>query len=163
MKRTAEPVRSFEDLYRADWARIRRAVGFVVSERELARECVDQAMNQAYRRWSQVSAMGRPAGWVYRVAIDEARIRGRRRPTDRDKQPRPLAAVPGVDDVADPAIAAAIARLPLDQRSVLVLRFYLDWSTEDVAEAIGVAVGKVDSRLHQALRRLERSLQEAAA
>ena len=60
--------------------------------------------------------------------------------------------------MADPAIAAAIARLPLDQRSVVVLRYYLDWSTEEVAEALGVAPGTVKSRLHRALRRLESSL-----
>ena len=164
MELTAEPVRSFEDFYRAEWASIRRAVGFVVSERELARECVDEAMTRAYERWAQVSAMERPAGWVYRVAINEARNRGRRRKTEQDRQPpAALVAVPGADTVADPAIATAVARLPLDQRSVVVLRFYLDWSTEEVAEAIGVAVGTVKSRLHRALRRLERSLQEAAA
>ncbi len=163
MELTAEPVRSFEDFYRAEWASIRRAVGFVVSDREVARECVDEAMTRAYERWHQVSVMDRPAGWVYRVAINVARNRGRRSKVERDKQPPPpLAAVPGADAVADPAIAAAIARLPLDQRSVVVLRFYLDWSTEEVAEAIGVAPGTVKSRLHRALRRLESSLRESA-
>ena len=32
MELTAEPVRSFEAFYRAEWASIRRAVGFVVSD-----------------------------------------------------------------------------------------------------------------------------------
>jgi RNA polymerase sigma-70 factor (ECF subfamily) len=41
---------------------------------------------------------------------------------------------------------------------VVVLRYYLDWSTEEVAEALGVAEGTVKSRLHRALRRLESSL-----
>ena len=50
------------------------------------------------------------------------------------------------------------AGLPLDQRSVVVLRYYLDWSTEEMAEAMGVAPGTVKSRLHRALRRLERAL-----
>ena len=159
MELTAEPVRSFEDFYRTEWAGLRRAVGFAVQDRELAGECVDEAMTRAYERWGQVAVMERPAGWVYRVAVNEARNRGRRRKVERDKrQPPPLAAVPGADSVADPAIAAAIARLPLDQRSVVVLRYYLDWSTEEVAEALGVAPGTVKSRLHRALRRLESSL-----
>lgn len=163
MELTAEPVRSFEDFYRDEWASIRRAVGLVVNDRELARECVDEAMTRAHGRWHQVSAMDRPAGWVYRVAINEARSRDRRLGLERDRRPPgPLAAVPGADAVADPAIAAAIARLPLDQRSVVVLRFYLEWSTEEVAEAIGVAPGTVKSRLHRALRRLESSLRESA-
>jgi len=159
MELTAEPVRSFEDFYRAEWPGLRRAVGFVVQDRELAGECVDEAMTRAYERWAQVSVMDRPAGWVYRVAVNEARNRGRRHKVERDKQPHgSLAVVPGADSMADPAIAAAIARLPLDQRSVVVLRYYLDWSTEEVAEALGVAEGTVKSRLHRALRRLESSL-----
>jgi RNA polymerase sigma-70 factor (ECF subfamily) len=68
--------------------------------------------------------------------------------------------VPGADTMADPAVAAAVALLPLDQRAVVVLRFYLDWSTEEVATALGIAEGTVKSRLHRALRRLETSLQE---
>ena len=84
---TAEPVRSFEDFYRAEWASVRRAVGFTVGEPDLARECVDEAMTRAYERWHQVAAMDRPAAWVYRVAVNQARNRGRRRAVERRKQP----------------------------------------------------------------------------
>ncbi|HEY7072350.1 MAG TPA: sigma-70 family RNA polymerase sigma factor [Acidimicrobiales bacterium] len=158
MELTAEPVRSFEDFYRDEWASIRRAVGFVLSERGLARECVDEAMTRACERWGQVSATGRPAAWVYRVAMDEARRRGRRHSLERHERHERTLAGSG----ADPAIAAALARLPLDQRSVVVLRFYLDWPAEAVADAIGVAPGAVEGRLHRALRRLESSLRESA-
>ena len=41
-------------------------------------------------------------------------------------------------------------------------RFYLGWSTEDVAEAVGTAPGSVAGRLRQALRRLETTLGEPA-
>ena len=127
----------------------------------LARECVDEAMTRAYERWAHVGAMDRPAGWVYRVAVNQARNRGRRRRTERDRRPPPVAPVPGADTMADPAVAAAVALLPLDQRAVVVLRFYLDWSTEEVATALGIAEGTVKSRLHRALRRLETSLRES--
>jgi RNA polymerase sigma-70 factor (ECF subfamily) len=159
---TVHPGRRFEDFYRDEWASIRRAVGFTVGEPDLARECVDEAMTRAYERWAQVGLMDRPAGWVYRVAVNQARNRGRRRRTERDRRPPPVAPVPGADTMADPAVAAAVALLPLDQRAVVVLRFYLDWSTEEVATALGIAEGTVKSRLHRALRRLETSLQEPA-
>ncbi|HET6953136.1 MAG TPA: sigma-70 family RNA polymerase sigma factor [Acidimicrobiales bacterium] len=161
-----QPGRTFEDFYRAEWASVRRAVGFAVGEAELARDCVDEAMTRAYERWDQVGRMDRPAGWVYRVAINQARNRGRRRKVEWARRPAPLAPGPGADTVADtvadPAIAAAVALLPVEQRAVVVLRFYLDWSTEEVARALDIAEGTVKSRLHRALRRLENSLREPA-
>ncbi len=97
MELTAEPVRSFEDFYRTEWAGLRRAVGFAVQDRELAGECVDEAMTRAYERWARVAATGRPAGWVYREALEAARRRGRR----EGGGGRPLAVVPG-GTMADP-------------------------------------------------------------
>jgi RNA polymerase sigma factor (sigma-70 family) len=157
---TAEPVRSFEDFYRAEWASVRRAVGFALGDADLARECVDEAMTRAYERWDQVSPMGSPAGWVYRVAVNHGRNRGRRRALERRKQPPPGPPSTPERDVADPAVAIALAGLPLDMRSVVVLRFYLDWSVEQIAVGLGVAPGTVKSRLHRALRRLEKTLGE---
>ncbi len=108
-----EAGRSFEDFYRAEWAGVRRAVGFTVGDGDVARECVDEAMTRAYERWDQVAAMDRPAGWVYRVAVNLARNRARHRRVERARQPAAgPATAPGADDVADPALAAALARLP---------------------------------------------------
>ncbi|HET8617959.1 MAG TPA: sigma-70 family RNA polymerase sigma factor [Acidimicrobiales bacterium] len=59
-------------------------------------------------------------------------------------------------------LAAALARLPVDQRSVVVLRYYLDWSLDQIAAGLGIAPGTVKSRLHRALRRLENSLRETS-
>jgi RNA polymerase sigma-70 factor (sigma-E family) len=159
---TAEPVRSFEDFYRAEWASVRRAVGFTVGEPDLARECVDEAMTRAYERWHQVAAMDRPAAWVYRVAVNQARNRGRRRAVERRKQPPPPPVSAPAVEVADPAVVEALSRLPEDQRSVVVLRYYLDWSVEQIAAGLEIAPGTVKSRLHRALRRLETSLRESA-
>ena len=54
-----------------------------------------------------------------------------------------------------PALATALAQLPLQQRAVVVLRFYYDWSTEQVAKSLGIPTGTVKSRLARALERLE--------
>jgi len=59
--------------------------------------------------------------------------------------------------VADAEPWAAVARLPIKQRAVLVLRFYLDCSLEWIAEALEIPPGTVKSRLHRALEALESS------
>jgi RNA polymerase sigma-70 factor (ECF subfamily) len=151
---------SFEDFYRAEWASLFRAVSFTLGDRELAREATDEAMARAFERWEQVAAMASPAGWTFRVAVNFARNRVRRRWLERARPLRHDGPAHELDGVADPALARAVRSLPLDQRAVVVMRFYLDWPVDDVAAALGVAAGTVKSRLHRALRRLESTLRE---
>ena len=53
----------------------------------------------------------------------------------------------------------AFADLSVEQRAVIVLRHFLDLKREDVAEALGVPVGTVDSRLGRAMAKLRDTLQ----
>ena len=48
----------------------------------------------------------------------------------------------------------AFGRLSIDHRAVVVLRHYLDLSEEAVADALGVPIGTVRSRLFYAMRAL---------
>ena len=71
-----------------------------------------------------------------------------------------------MDDVADlvvqrESLGEAIDQLPERQRLAIVLRYGLDLSLDDVAAAMGCAVGTVKSTLHTALARLHVSLDES--
>ena len=50
-------------------------------------------------------------------------------------------------------------RLPPDQRAVLVLHFYLDLPDAQVADALGVPLGTMKSRLHRATAALRAALE----
>ena len=52
------------------------------------------------------------------------------------------------------AIWRAIQKLQATDQQVIYLRFFLDLSVGEVAEATGVAAGTVKSRLHRSLKRL---------
>ncbi|GAB7191958.1 hypothetical protein NUM3379_26660 [Kineococcus sp. NUM-3379] len=54
----------------------------------------------------------------------------------------------------DLAQLGLLAELPAPQRLVLVLRFWLDLSEQDTADALGCSVGTVKSRTSRALARL---------
>lgn len=56
------------------------------------------------------------------------------------------------------AIADALAALPVEQREVFVLVELHGWSHEQIAEALGVAVGTVKSRASRARERLRELL-----
>jgi RNA polymerase sigma factor (sigma-70 family) len=53
-------------------------------------------------------------------------------------------------DSAD-AIRRSLAALPVDQRVVIVLRFYCDLTQAEIAEALKCSLGTVKSRTHRAL------------
>jgi len=146
--------REFEDFYRSRREQVFRGLTLTLRDRDLAADATDEAMARAYQRWRSVRNYNNPEGWVYRVGLNWARSRLRR--TNRevrgfrlvDRSAEELAP-------ADPTLAAALEDLPLQQRAVVVLRFYFDWSTEQVAKALGVPNGVVKSRLSRALERLE--------
>ena len=68
----------------------------------------------------------------------------------------------GVSDavVDHRVLIEAMAELPLDQRVVLVLRYFDDQSEADTAATLGVPAGTVKSRTSRALAALSAALQE---
>lgn len=153
---------AFEDFYRRERAGVLRALAYALDDPDLAVECVDEAMARAYERWDSVAQMTSRTGWVFRVAMNHGRNRWRRLKLERRKPPRPDPQPADIEGVSDPAIARALAQLSVDHRTVVVLRYHLDWSLEQIAEAMHDPIGTVKSRLHRALGRLETLLEESA-
>lgn len=57
-------------------------------------------------------------------------------------------------------LLAAVDRLPRRQREALVLRYWLDLSEREIADAMGVSPGSVKTHASRALAALGRALQE---
>jgi RNA polymerase sigma factor (sigma-70 family) len=148
---------AFDVFWRDERDRLARAVAMSIGDVALATEAVDEAMARAYQRWSHVSALDYPGGWVYRVAINWTRQLHRR----RRRTPPTWLASPSTandDDGIDPAIDAALAALPPAQRWVVVCRVLLGWSEAQTADALSIPAGTVKSRLSRALDELAHTL-----
>jgi RNA polymerase sigma-70 factor (ECF subfamily) len=142
----------FESFYAATWQTVYRPLAVTLRDPDLAGEATDEAMTRAYQHWRRVREMGNPEGWVYRVALNWARSRLRRR---RREAPDPPADLPAREvEESDPAVARAVASLRADHRAVIVLRYLCDLSQEQIAERLDLPVGTVRSRLHRALEQL---------
>lgn len=150
----------FARIFESERNRLIRGLALALGDDELASEAVDEAFTRALHRWDVVGAFDEPEAWIYRTARNWATSRFRRRSRDRkfaSKVARPEATELSTPD---PALANAIATLPADQRNVLVLRYYLDWTIGATADALDISPGTVKSRTNRALNELNRLLGE---
>jgi RNA polymerase sigma-70 factor (ECF subfamily) len=101
-------------------------------------------------------------GWFIAIARFKIADRARRRAVE-DRLPVTVAASADAAEVAASRLAAAELRTAMDdlteeQRDVLLRRFVLDQSLEQVAAAMGRRVGAIKALQHRALAALERRL-----
>ncbi|UCM89728.1 RNA polymerase sigma factor [Streptomyces marincola] len=105
--------------------------------------------------WLSVVASRVAADW-HRERAREAGLRARLA-TRWAVRPPPH---PQEDQALALAVSDALAELPLPQRQVLTLRFYVDLTVRDIALVLGVPEGTVKSRLHAAVSLLRDRLGE---
>lgn len=158
--RQAPVTTDFSAFYAKERNRLVRGLSLALGDDALANEAIDEAFTRALHRWHVVGAFDEPQAWVYRTARNWATSRFRRRSRDRRFAPKIASPEATTDPTPDPQLAAALSRLPIDQRNVLVLRYYLDWSIEATADALDVSAGTVKSRTSRALTELNRLLGE---
>ena len=149
---TAWAVRSFEDFYAAEYSGVVRLAVALTGRTDVAEELAQESFVAAYRRWSRVSGLEDPAGWVRRVATNRCVSSGRRYVTElrlltRLGQERP--AVSGGDQVVDDELWTVVRGLPRRQAQVLALAFVEDRSVADIAGLLGCGEETVRTHLRR--------------
>ena len=125
----------------------------VCGDRQRAEDLVQEVLLAMYRRFGETLPLDNPHGHARR-AIVHANVSRSRRASSREL---PVALVPDLaaaeaDDVAErDELWRALRRLPQRQRAVLVMRFYLDASDEEIAHTLGCRRGTVRSVASRAL------------
>lgn len=145
----------FDEFYRKRRTEMVRALTLALGSRDLGLEAADEAFTRALERWSDIDGYENREGWVYRVGLNWARSRLRRRTFLVDALfDEPV----HVDGLPDPELLRAVEGLSLKYRAVVVARFFLDWSVEQTAESLGIPEGTVKTRQARALEGLRRQL-----
>ena len=130
----------------------------LTGNRQDAEDLVQQALLRTAARWQ--AARRSPAGYSRTVVLNLVRDRWRARQRQRAEMlSADLAVLPSVADAAAgvldrQVLLGACRLLPLQQRAVLVLRFWEDRSVEETAAMLGCTAGTVKSHTHRALARL---------
>jgi RNA polymerase sigma-70 factor (sigma-E family) len=146
----------------------RRLVGLaalLVDDHETAEDLVQDAFVSLHRRWALLRDPDAALTYLNRAVVNGARDRLRHR---RRRRAAPQRAMP----VAEPLVSAehaafvhdeqqrlwgAVIALPVRQRQVLVLRYYLNQSESEIAETLGVSAGSVKTHASRGLAALARS------
>jgi RNA polymerase sigma-70 factor (ECF subfamily) len=151
---------AFAELFRRHWPRAHRAAWLVVHDATAAEDVAQEAFLAAVRSLDRFDRR-RPFGpWLHRIvvnrAIDYARARElRREVAGAAVEP----AAPEVADAPSEDVLAALAALPPEQRAVIVLRHLLGFTPGEIASALDLPRGTVNSRLRRGLDGLQEAVQ----
>jgi RNA polymerase sigma-70 factor (sigma-E family) len=152
-----------DDEFRGFYERLQpRAVSVarrLISDPVVAEDLAAEAFARAYARWSKVRRHPNPDAWLLRVvgnvAIDHVRHESRRPAA----VPRDGRRDPSADDAALRIdLTDAMQHLSGRQQEVVVLRYLIDLSEEDVASSLGMSTGSVKTHLHRATSKLRAQL-----
>lgn len=146
-----------ERLFAAHWRDAWRTARALCGDDQRAQDVAQDAMLKALGRLDGFDGRRPFAVWLRRIVVNEAlNVRRRdRRLVDLDDH------LPGTDEAGgvEPGLRSAVRALPEDRRVVVMLRYGLDLTPPEIAEALGIPVGTVNSRLGRALADLRRTLE----
>jgi len=129
----------------------------------LAQDLTQETMVKAIKKSGQYRQESSFASWLISIGTNLYRDDWRRQKrlekryqalSERNNRSAPAEAVP----VNTITLKQALLRLPLKKRTPLVLKYYYDYSYEEIAAIMKVPVGTVRSRLYAAVRALRDSL-----
>jgi len=166
---------AFDELVVRHQDRLYRVCARLLRDREEARDAVQEVLLKLFRKAGAMRPDGQLFTLLYRIAVNHCLNRMRRHrlvrflpfaggpPEDEGER-----AYDPPDSGADPARAAqakerwrslkrAIEALPPGQRVVLLLARFEGLSQRQIAQALGITEGAVESRLVRAMRALEKA------
>lgn len=136
-------------------------------ESDLAEELMQETFVRAFEAAKRYRPEASVRTWLFSIAANLVRDRWRRRARRGEDLPLDdqltVAAPATTEDealrlISYEAVRTALPRLPVEQRSALILRYYHDLSYEEIARVLACPIGTVRSRIHNGLARLKRLL-----
>ncbi len=135
---------------------------------DLARDVMQEAFLRLWKCWEDGETIANPRAWLMRVARnlaeDHAKSAFRRNGTQppetlngvHGRDPQPLDRLERDETFA--GLRAQLELLPENDRTLLTLRYALDYDAQAIAELLGVNASAVHMRLSRARQRLAERL-----
>jgi RNA polymerase sigma factor (sigma-70 family) len=147
-------------LYSTEHVHLVRAAFLVCGSVASAEDAVHDAVSRVAARWDELDN-GR--SYLYVAAVNAARDCARR----DARSLRRLAGRPAPEVGEDFAglsaesmsLHTALGRLPANHRAAVVLRYFLDWDDDEIAQEYGIRPATVRSWVHRGIGRLRRDME----
>ncbi|MGH8945244.1 MAG: RNA polymerase sigma factor [Acidimicrobiia bacterium] len=161
---------AFAALVRAHQHEVYTLARRLVGDPHLASDVAQEALIRAWRAMPKFRGDAKLSTWLHRITVNTAwshRKRARRHSWPSIEELRELPAPEGIDhpvfagEILDlrRRLKAALDRLPVAQRQVVVLKDVYGWSHAEIARSIGISETAAKVRLHRARARLARDLE----
>jgi len=158
------------------WERPIYALAYrVIGREEEARDVAQETFLRAYRALGGFKGQAKFSSWLYRITLNLCRDwirRERRTPVSQAPEGIDIIELAGetepsesIEDLVSRrelgrAVAKAMALLPEDQRTAIILKEYHGLTFQEIADMLECPLSTVKTRLYQGLTVLRKQLQE---
>jgi RNA polymerase sigma-70 factor (ECF subfamily) len=149
-----------EELARRHWGEAVHAAYLIVRDPGTAEDVAQESIVAALRNLNSFDGTRAFRPWLHRIvvnrAIDAVRARDRRRETGLEAaEIASCGSAPGSDALR---IQEMLTTLDPETRAIVVLRYLLDYRSQEVAGILGLSASAVRTRLHRAMAQLRQEL-----
>ena len=152
----------FERLVNQFQASLLRTCYMYLRDREQAEDAVQETFFKAYRNFGTFRGESAEKTWLMKIAINtcrDMRRTGWSLHMDRRVTPEmlPEASVP-FEEIEE-GLIVEVMNLPLRLREVILLYYYQNMDTNEIAQTLGIARSSVSGRLQRARKKLREILE----
>jgi RNA polymerase sigma-70 factor (sigma-E family) len=159
--RPGRDVSAFSEFVAARSTSLFRTAYLMVGDHQLAQDLLQEALVKTLIAWPKLKDPDRVEAYTRRIVVNTS-ISWRRRKSFHERPaatlPEPIGPDPVDDLVIHDALLPHLLALAPRQRAAIVLRYYVDLTETQTAEAMGCSVGTVKSQVFAGLKRLRESL-----
>jgi len=156
-------------LFRTHYRTLVRLAVLLTGDDSRAEELAQDAYVQLHARWRQLRDADKALAYLRQSVVNRSRSALRHRQVVNryiENQP-PLANSPSaehgaLDRLAQSSMLASLGDLPTRQREALILRYYLDLSEAQIADAMRISRGAVKSHTARGIATLRQSMEASS-
>ena len=143
---------TFDHFYRAHRPDAVRWAVALVGDRGVAEELAQEALAAMSGR---LDGLDNPSGYLRRTVVNRAASWHRSHAREQRRIHRAAAGQPTSYSAETHEMLGALATLPYKQRAAVALRYWDDWTDDQIADALGCAPATVRVLVHRALATLK--------
>ena len=161
----SDPTAKVTELFTEHADSLLRMCFLYLKDMGLAEDAVSETFVKAFRSFDSFSCLSSEKTWLTRIAINCCKNIIRTREYRIKHLDFSFAEnVPDLDKYGDidnrVSVSVEVGKLPLKEREVVLLHYYNELSTAEIAKLLGVPRTTVDYRLRQARKQLKKQLKE---